>query len=72
MGLIQRAVGVLLGLFFLLAVFVFASIALGILLAVGLAVWAWLWWRGRASLPRDKGRGGAVIEGEYRDLTQKE
>lgn len=72
MGLIQRVVGVLLGLFFLLAVFVFASLALGILLAAGLVAWGWLWWRSRSSLPRDSGRGGAVIEGEYRDVSQKE
>jgi hypothetical protein len=68
MGLIQRAVGIVLGLFFLLAVFVFASLALGILLAVGLVVWGWLWWRGRSRLPVDRG-GGVVVEGEYRDVT---
>ena len=73
MGLIQRVVGVLLGLLFLVAAFVFASLALGILLAAGLVVWGWLWWRTRSSLPRDRGPAGgsAVIEGEYRDLTQK-
>jgi len=67
MGLIQRVVGVLLGLLFLVAVFVFASLALGILLAVGLVVWGWLWWRTRGKLPP---RGhGTVVEGEYRDVT---
>ena len=72
LGVIQRVVGVLLGLLFLVAAFVFASVVLGILLAAGLVVWGWLWWRSRSALPRDAGRGGAVIEGEYRDLTQKE
>jgi uncharacterized membrane protein YccC len=67
MGLIQRIVGVLLGLLFLLAVFVFASLALGILLAVGLVVWVWLWWRSR-SLP-ERSRRGTIVEGEYRDVT---
>ena len=67
MGLIQRIVGVVLGLLFLLAVFVFASLVLGILLAVGLVVWGWLWWRSR-SLP-EGGRGGTIIEGQYRDVT---
>jgi len=67
MGLIQRFAGVLLGLLFLAAVLVFASLALGILLAVGLVVWGWLWWRTR-SLRRAPGRG-VVIEGEYRDVT---
>jgi hypothetical protein len=67
MGVIQRFVGVLLGLLFLVAVLVFASLALGVLLAVGLFVWGWLWWRTR-SLRRAPGRG-VVIEGEYRDVT---
>jgi hypothetical protein len=70
MGLLQRLVGIVLGLLFLVAVFVFASLALGILLAAGLVAWGWLWWRSRSQLPRDTGsRGGAVVEGEYRDLT---
>jgi hypothetical protein len=67
MGLIQRVVGVLLGLLFVVAVFVFASLALGILLAAGLVVWGWLWWRSR-SLP-ERRRRGTVVEGEYRDIT---
>jgi hypothetical protein len=61
MGLIQRVVGVALAILFLIAVFVFASLALGILLAAGLLIWGWLRWRSR---PR-----GTVIEGEYRDET---
>ena len=69
MGLIQRIVGVVLGLLFVVAVFVFTSIALGILLAVGLVVWAWLWWRSR-SLPQRRGRG-TIVEGEYRDITPR-
>jgi protein-S-isoprenylcysteine O-methyltransferase Ste14 len=72
MGLIQRVVGVLLGLLFVLAVFVFASLVLGVLLAAGLVAWGWLWWRSRSRLPRDPRRRSVVIEGEYRDLTQKE
>jgi len=64
MGIIQRLVGLALGLLFLAAVFVFASLALGVLLAVGLVLWVWLWWRGR-SLPKR----GTVIEGEFRDVT---
>jgi hypothetical protein len=67
MGLIQRIVGFLLGLVFVVAVLVFASVALGILLAVGLVLWGWLWWRGR-SLPA-RGRRGTTVEGEFRDLT---
>ena len=48
---------------FLLAVLVFASIVFALLVAGGLAVWVWLWWRSR-SLPR----GRRTIEGEYRDV----
>lgn len=64
MGWIQRIVGFALGLLFVLAVFVFTSLVLGILLAVGLLLWGWLWWRGR-SLPQH----GTTIEGEFRDVT---
>jgi hypothetical protein len=67
MGIIQRFIGVLLGLLFVAAVLVFASLALGVLVAVGLVVWGWLWWRTR-SLRRAPGRG-VVIEGEHRDIT---
>ena len=67
MGFIQRFIGVLLGLLFVAATLVFASLALGVLLALGLVVWGWLWWRTR-SLRRASG-GGVVIEGEYQDLT---
>jgi hypothetical protein len=66
MTLLQRLLGAALGVVFLLAVLVFASIALGVLLAVGLAAWTWLWWRSR-SLPRRH-----TIEGEYRDVTDLE
>ena len=69
MGVIQRLVGVLLGLLFLAAVLVFASLALGVLLAVGLVIWGWLWWRTRSL--RRPGRG-VVIEGEYRDITRSQ
>jgi hypothetical protein len=68
MGLLQRIVGVILGLAFFVAVFIFASLIVGAMLAVGLVVWGWMWWRTRAL--RRKGGGGAVIvEGEYRDVT---
>jgi hypothetical protein len=66
MGIVQRIVGVVLGLLFLVAVFVFASIILGALIAIGIAIWAWVWWRTRSLR---KARGGAVIEGEFRDAT---
>ena len=72
MGVLQRVVGAVLGLLFLVAVFIFTSLIVAALLAVGIVVWGWLWWRSRDRVSRPPGRGGAVIEGEYRDLTQKE
>jgi membrane protease YdiL (CAAX protease family) len=72
MGVLQRVVGAVLGLLFLVAVFLFTSLIVAALLAVGVVVWGWLWWRSRDRVSRQPGRGGAVIEGEYRDLTQKE
>lgn len=68
MGFLQRLVGAVLGIVFLVAVFVFASLALAVLVVAGLAVWGWLWWRAR-KMPRRHDGGGAVIEGEYRDVT---
>lgn len=57
--MIQRVLSTLAGLLFLMAVFLFTSILLAIALTAGMALWGWLWWRSR-------GRGGRVIEGEYR------
>ena len=70
MGLIHRIVGVLLGILFLAAVLVFASLALGIILAVGLVVWGWAWWRSRSHFP--PGKRGTVVEGEYRHVTPQQ
>jgi hypothetical protein len=63
MTLLQRLVGGLLAIVFLLAVLVFATFALGVLLAVGVLAWGWLWWRSRSL------RKTNVIEGQYRDET---
>ena len=60
----------MLGLLFLVAVFIFTSLILAGLLAVGIVVWGWLWWRTRGL--RRAERGGAVVEGEYRDVTALE
>jgi hypothetical protein len=66
MTLLQRLVGGLLAIAFLLAVLVFATLALGVLLAVGVLAWGWLWWRSRSL------REANVIEGQYRDETAPE
>ena len=65
MPFVQRLLGVVLAALFLLAVFVVASLALGVLLAVGLGVWGWLWWKTRSL----RKQSGNVIEGEFRDVT---
>jgi len=65
--MMQRLLSALLGLLFVVVVFLFTSLILAALLAVGLVAWGWLWWRTRG-LRRDE-RGGAVVEGEYRDVT---
>ena len=72
MGVLQRVVGAVLGLLLFAAAFVFTSLILATLFAAGIVVGGWLWWRSRDRISRDSGRGGAVIEGEYRDVTQKE
>ena len=65
--MMQRLLSALLGLLFVVVVFLFTSLILAALLAIGLVAWGWLWWRARG-LRRDE-RGGAVVEGEYRDVT---
>ena len=64
--MLQRLLAGLLGLVFLVAAFVFASIALGVLLAAGLVAWAWIAWRSRSV------RQGTVIEGDYSVETRVE
>jgi hypothetical protein len=66
MPLVQRVVGVLLGALFLAALLVFASIALAILVAVGLVGWAWLWWRSRRQF------AGRIIEGQYTRIEERD
>lgn len=63
MNFLQRLLAGLLALAVFAAALVFASIALGVILAIALIAWAWLTWRGR----RLRGRSGVVVEGEYRE-----
>ena len=67
MVLLQRLLGAVMVILFLLSALVFTSVAIGFALAVGVVVWVSLWWRSR-SLPRRR----VVIEGEYRDVTHLE
>jgi hypothetical protein len=65
MGIIQRFIGVVLGLLFVAATLVFASLALGVLLALGLVVWGWLLWRTRST----PASGAGCDRGRVPDLT---
>lgn len=66
MELLQRIVGVVLGILLFVAAFVFASFLLAAVAAFALVIWGWLWWRTR-KLRRDLEReGNVVIDGEYR------
>ena len=61
--MIQRILSALLGLAFLVVVFIFASILVAIGLTAALLLGGWIWWRGRERVTR---RHGRVIEGESR------
>ena len=62
--MIQRVLSALLGVLFLVAVFIFTSFLVALALAAGLLLGAWAWWRGRKRVP-------AVIEGEYRIISRQ-
>ena len=68
MKLLQRAVGRLLVLLFLAGTLVFASLLLVVLVAAGIVLGGWMWWRSRG-LRRSGGRAAVVVEGEFRDVT---
>ncbi|MDA0983992.1 MAG: hypothetical protein O3A06_13435 [Proteobacteria bacterium] len=63
MGLLQRILAAVIALAVFAAALVFASIALGIILAIALIAWGWLTWRRR----KLRGRSAVVVEGEYRE-----
>ncbi len=63
--MIQRLLSAVVGLVFLVVVFVFASFLVALALTAGLLLSAWLWWRRR-------GRGGRVIEGKFHVETRVE
>jgi Flp pilus assembly protein TadB len=63
--MIQRVLSAVLGVLFVVAVFVFTSILVAIALAAGLVLAGWIWWRSRGRVPKQRGQ---VIEGEYREV----
>jgi Ca2+-dependent lipid-binding protein len=70
MNVLQRAIGLIVGIALLIAAFIFASVIFAVAAILALMIWGWLMWRTRhlrRDLKRDIERErGAVIEGEYR------
>ncbi len=62
--MIQRVLSGLLGLAFLVLVFLFTSLLVAVVLTLGLLLAGWAWWRSRS-------RAGTVIEGEYRIISRQ-
>jgi hypothetical protein len=70
--MIQRVLSTLLGVLFLIAVFLLTSILVAIAVTTGLLFAGWMWWRSRHRVAaRGAGRGGRVIEGEYRMIKRQ-
>lgn len=70
--MLQRLAGAVLGALLFLSLFVFVSFVLALVIAAGLVVWGWLWWRTRQLRRAMSKRQGAVIEGEFtRDAQQR-
>lgn len=66
MNLLQRILGIALGLVLFVLAFFFASVILAVAGGIALGVWAWLSWKTR-KLRREMAQAqGAVVEGEYR------
>jgi O-antigen/teichoic acid export membrane protein len=61
--MLQRILSTLLGLAFLVVVFIFASVLVAIVLTAALLLGGWMWWRGRGRVTQRRGR---VVEGESR------
>ena len=62
--MIKRVLGAVLGLVFLISVFVFTTFLVALALTAGLLGYAWLWWRSRGQRRR-------VIEGAYRVIASR-
>ena len=66
MNVLQRIVGIALGLVLFVLAFIFASVVLAVAGGIALGVWAWLAWKTR-KIRREMEKGDpSVIEGEYR------
>jgi Flp pilus assembly protein TadB len=62
--MIQRLLSALLGLAFLIVVFLFTSLLVAAVITAGLLFWAW-------TRLRSRGHASRVIEGEYRVVRER-
>ncbi|HVJ10395.1 MAG TPA: hypothetical protein VNC62_02375 [Burkholderiales bacterium] len=70
--MIARLLSALVGLAFIALTLVFFSLIVAIVVAAGLLLAAWAWWRGALRVDVRRGRRrGEVIEGEHRVIDQK-
>lgn len=66
MNVLQRIVGIAVGVVLFILAIIFASVLLAVAGGVALGVWAWLLWKTRKLRREAEKRGGTVVEGEYR------
>jgi hypothetical protein len=66
--LLQRALGLIVGLALAAAAIIWASLILALAAAFALVIGAWLWWRTRELRRRAEADRPAVVEGEYREV----
>lgn len=67
--MLQRFIGAVLGALVFVLLFIFASVVIAFVVAAGLLIGGWLWWRTRHLRRAVREQQGRVIEGAYRDET---
>jgi len=68
-GMLQRFIGAVVGALAFVFLFIFASFVLALVVAAGLLIGGWLWWRTRHLRRTARQQKGSIIEGEFRDET---
>jgi len=68
--MIARLLSALVGLAFIALTLVFFSLIVAIVVAAGVLLAAWAWWRGNLRIVRRSRGRGEVIEGEHRVIDQ--
>jgi hypothetical protein len=66
LNVLQRIIGIALGLVLFVLAFIFASVILAAAGGIALGVWAWLAWKTRKIRREMEKDDPSVIEGEYR------